>query len=135
MGIHGSAPSFPVSLTRSRGRLDRPVGVIRACEPGDEECDGLVPHKLVDDPVPAIDHSGGRAVEAREQLAEFPGRRVLGETGRAAHVGEERGDLDLGSSGHLVRTANTPGAEPPFSDDGPPPKTRMRVLPGLPKGA
>ena len=86
--------------------------VILAGEAWDEEGDRLVADELVHDPVPAVDDPRGGAPEAGQELPELAGRQLLGEPGRPADVGEQRGDLDLGAAGMLVRRLDAPRAEP-----------------------
>jgi hypothetical protein len=104
-------------------------------EAGDEEDHGLVSDELVDDPVPAVDDPRGSPVEAREQLPELARGRVLRDSGRAAHVHEQRAHLDLGASGVLVQTPEAKVQMRRLSGDGLFPKMRSTTLPGLPKGA
>jgi hypothetical protein len=86
-------------LARERARcLDRAGSVTLTAQEREEHRDQLVADELVDEAVVVEDHRRGGVVEAVHELAEVGGRHPLGERRRAADVGEEHGDLDLGAA-------------------------------------
>ena len=131
-------PGVSVAVARleeiPRGR-DGAGRVILAGKAGDEERDRLVADELVHDPVPAIDDARGRAPETREQLAE------LTRGSRSARPVEPRTSANSAE----ISTSAPPGClcadlrhqvqSRRFNGDGLPPKTRIRMFPGLPNGA
>jgi trans-2,3-dihydro-3-hydroxyanthranilate isomerase len=93
------------------GRVDRAGRMLPSGEAGDEEDHGFVSDEFVDDAVPAVDDPCGSPVEAREQLTELPGGRVLGDSCRTAHVHEQRAHLDLGAARVLLDPSEAPLAD------------------------
>src|SRR6266508_2512220 len=92
--------------------------MVAAGEGRDEERHGLVADELVHDAVASINDRGCRAVEPRHQLRELLRGHPLRERCRAAHVGEEERELDLGSSWPLLKRADTAVADAPVQARG-----------------
>jgi hypothetical protein len=111
-GTHGSDPSFSGLLEQVPCSGNRGCRVLAPCEARDEERHRGVAHELVDDAVPVVDHLCRRPVEAGQQPRELLRRHPLGHRRRSANVGEEHGDVDLGSAWMLVDGAGAPFAEP-----------------------
>ena len=88
-----------------RRRLeDRPAGrngpgrMVAAREAGDEQPDRLVADELVDDAALVHDRVGRDPVEGVQERRELGGPEALAEASRAADVGEQEAELDLGAT-------------------------------------
>src|SRR5262245_19821512 len=76
-------------------RIDRPARVVAAGQTRQEDGDDPIAQHPIDGAAEAPEHVGGDPVEASHDLAEGGGGEPLPEGGRAAHVSEEDGHLEL----------------------------------------
>ena len=135
IGTHGSGPSLPVSRRSERAASDRRDACSSPAKPGNEERDRLVADELVDDPVPGVDDSCSRPVEAGDQPRELLRLHVLCERRRSANVREQQREPDLRASRLLVDRRKHARQSRRFSLDGPNPNGFRITLPGAFSGA
>src|SRR6478752_251187 len=73
----------------------------------DEQGHDAVAEELVDDPAVLVDRDSGRTVIRLDQAVELRSRGSLRQAGRAADVGEDHADRDLGAAGLTCHLAET----------------------------